>query len=696
MASGSFPFWNPRIAAGQPLAANPAYETFYPFHWTIFLPDFDLGFRLAVILHFYLAAIGTYLLLRSLRCRIAPALFGAVTLVLGGTFLSLTNLLPFLFSVTWLPWIGYFWVRSNIPLAALSLGMLLLAADQSMIVQAGALLVAYGVYRKGWRSLVTSAIVIALAILVGSAQIIPALDHQRDSVRSQPLPYNVAASWSLGPQRPLEMLFPNLDSWYSPDLTLVWSHKSHPEFPLPLVLNYYPGLLAGVLILAGLIARVRGWVFVATWSGCSYLLALGRFGPLFRFLYDAGVRSIRYPEKFFVSAIFVLSIFAAIVAEELDRNEALRRIALMVCGTIVIVSIALWAASHATSYATAFASVWGESNSLFITASRRGWMLSSVMSAILLTLLFIRPRAGLLAIFVLIDLGMRIGGLTPRIEREYFDPPPIARLLQSEHRPIRIYNDALWSREHNRLPLASLRERWWAIRNGMIPRMEEIWGFEGIFDGDFDLTNLLPSHELTRAFLAAPAQRRPLLLALAAVSEVGVIAPREPSTFSNPREYTYVRFTPFPGNARFYFADQLIAARDFVRALSSQATISTHAAFVETPFPPASGRVVRAIEHPNAIDLDVESAANALLVIAVTRHKYWQATIDGVPAVLHPTNIAFQSVVVPRGRHHVALRYRNPLIVIFGIVSIVSAAALLAIAVGGGFRSRAPRPPSQR
>ena len=629
VASGHFPFWNPRISAGQPLAANPAYQTFYPFQWTIFLPDFDLGFRLAIILHFYLAAIGTYLLLRSLGTRIPAALFGAITFVLGGTFLSLTNLLPFLFSAAWLPWIGFFWRRSNFPLTALSLGMLLLAGDQTMILQAGALLCAYALYRGNLKRALAA---IALAILVGAVQLIPALDLQRDSVRSQPIPYQVASSWSLGPQRPLEILFPNIDSWYSSTLTLIWSRRSHPEFPLPLILNYYPGLLAGVLILAGFIARARGWTFAASWAAFSFLLALGRFGPLFPILYKLGVRSIRYPEKFFVSAVFVLTIFAALVFDDFDR---VRRIVLVICGGVAIVSILMWALTRPAL----FSALWGESNALFITASRRGWILSAVMSAVLLALVFIGNRA-LFALFILIDLGIRIGGLAPRMEHEYYDPPPIARSLRPG---TRIYNDAVWTREHVSLPIAPLRARLWALRNGMLPRMEEIWGFEGIFEGDYDLTNLLPTADLTRTFRSAPPEQRAAMLAMAGVTEVAFLYPRDPAAFSDAREYSYVRFQPFPGNSRYGFA----------------------------------GKIVRVSEQPNAIDLDVESGNETTLIIAITRHKYWKAMIDGTPAAIHPANIAFQAIDVPRGRHHVALRYRNPLVIIFGVVSLVTVLSLL-------------------
>ncbi len=118
-------------------------------------------------------------------------------------------------------------------------------------------------------------------------------------------------------------------------------------------------------------------------------------------------------------------------------------------------------------------------------------------------------------------------------------------------------------------------------------------------------------------------------------------------------------------------------------------------AFVDAaPFTPAVARILRAVERPNAIDFDVDAASEALLVIAVTRHKYWTASVDGAYAELHPANFAFQGIRVPSGRHRVALRYRNPLVVVFGGLSAVSAAALIALAVAVGPHSREPQRPS--
>ena len=56
--SGEFPSWNPLLAAGQPMAANPDYSVFYPPQWLTLLPGYDFGYRLHIVVHFYIAAIG--------------------------------------------------------------------------------------------------------------------------------------------------------------------------------------------------------------------------------------------------------------------------------------------------------------------------------------------------------------------------------------------------------------------------------------------------------------------------------------------------------------------------------------------------------------------------------------------------------------------------------------------------------------
>src|SRR4029077_16504782 len=240
-------------------------------------------------------------------------------------------------------------------------------------------------------------------------------------------------------------------------------------------------------------------------------------------------------------------------------------------------------------------------------------------------------------------------------------------------RGARLYNDADWRLMLLGTPRIPVEQRAWRVRNGLLPETQALWGIDGVLESDITLTNLLPSIEFSHVYWSAQFAHRndlvPALLAMAGTTHVAEL--RDATSPDDP-----IRIVALPANRRFYFADQ-IANGSLFQMFDRR--YSPHVAFTDLkPFAPAPGRILRAIERPNAIDFDVEASGQALLVISVTRHKYWNGSLDGMPWPPHPANAAFQCMVIPPGTPHVALRYRNPLVVSFGFVSLLSAAALLA------------------
>jgi hypothetical protein len=689
---GSFPFWNPYFSGGQPLAANPAYSAFYPIPWLALLSDGFHALGVITVLHYLIAAVGMFCLLRSLRLHPLASAFGAISFALGGTLLSLNNLLTVLYAMSWTPWLALFARRffrerrrSDFALAALVLGLILLTGEQSMILQCGALVAVYAIYRsRNVRAIVPAAALCAAALLVGLAQIGPALDHQGDSKRAAPITYSEATTWSLLPARPLELLDPAIFSHFAPDAIYYWP-REHPS-RLPWLFSIYPGLLASVLIVAGLARRIRGWAFAGAVSIVSYAVAIGRHTPLYRVLYLLGLRSLRYPEKFILTAIFVLTVFAAIAADEFLRDAAFRRTTFIVS----IILAALAAAVLAFASSPLFTYVWGPNSDMAqIAIEAHAGALTALVTAIgLVLILALRNRLALclalLSLFVLADLGSRVRTIAPRIEESLYTPPRLARALATEPQPVRIFNDASWQLFVRPAPLAQAAQAWQA-RNAVLPEAQALWGIESALEIDLAGTDLAPSAAYASLFFDARrlghrdvVQR---LLALAGVTHL--IMTRDAVSIDNP-----VRVLRFPG-MRYYFADQLLPTPQITAPNASRS-----AAFVDRPFAPGAGRVLRVSEHGNGIDLDVEAASNAALIISITRHKYWRAAIDGNPAPLYAANVAFQAITIPRGAHHVSLRYRNPVIVICGMISLLTVAALLVIAVAGALHSRGLPSPS--
>jgi hypothetical protein len=622
-ARDGFPFWNPRFAAGQPLAANPAFAVFYPPHWLVLLPNFLFACAAETAAHFLLAAAGMFLLLRSLRLRVEAAAFGAVTYAWSGVLLSLTNVPPYLFAMTWWPWLGLFANRfferrrrADFALAALALGMIVLVGEPATILESGALLGAFALCRLRVRpALGWTAAICAAALFAGAATLVPAADFARDTSRGSAIGYDAVTRWSLEPAAPLELAGVPVDS-------------SDPS-GRPWVASWYCGMLVPALLIAGFVHRVRGWQFAAIVAAAGYALAIGRHAPFLRLLYLAGLKAIRFPEKWFLPAAFVLIVFAAMAAGRVLDDARVRR-------TVHIAAAAL----------------------IFVNAI--GGMSISVATAIALTLiLFARGRLlpVLLAAFVLVDLGARTHTVAPRIDGAFYtDVPAIARGMDPH---ARIYHDGNWQAYAAQRPPSTDR-----MHHGMYPDMQALWGFDGVLEPDVAMLNLRPAADFLNLFIHARFGERhdlvPMLLAFAGATHV---------IDANDRVLPLA-------HRKLTMATSLVAAN----RIHEPHTWPRGTAFVEQPFAAAPARVEAVRETASSVDADVAAAGRALLVIAITPHKYWRATIDGAPAPLVRANVGFQAVAVPAGRHHVALRYRNPLIVVCGIVSLIAALALSATA----------------
>lgn len=715
---GEFPFWNPYVNGGQPLAANPGYEVFYPPQWLLTMGSFRDAFHLVIVLHYPLAAAGMFLLLRALGVRPLVACFGGFSYALGGPMLSMGSLIPFLYAMAWLPWVAWLFRRavhkttiSAILAAGLALGVILLIADVSMILQAGGLVAIYALFaarkQRSPRPIAIAAATILLATLIGSVQIVPALEHQRDSGRSRPLSFATANQWSMPPYRPIEMVWPTLFGAASPDVAFQWGLiYLYPKEAWPWVMNLYPGILAAVLILAGFAARVRGTLFVATAAIIGYLLAIGRFGFLFPLLYRAGLQSLRYPEKFILTTMFVLAVFAGVVAEEAIRDATVRNAAFIVTAIVTSITAIVVALTMAPGYPRWFARVWSlRAIDLDLAARFRSGMLLTLALAAMVTIVLATERISpslrilMLALIVVVDLGSRVEGWLPRITADYYDRPPVTRALKGF---VRIYNAAEWQTLHAKprpLPAGILP---WMTRNGLFPSWETTFGFDGAVDTDVTTTNLLPSADFAALFHAAESRRAdriPLLLQMAGASHLGRLQSLDPAIVDDPRRFDEiepVRFVETRNSGPYYFAERLIEG-DMKQAIFSDAPLSIRTAFVPVKsFQPAKGQVLSSTRTANTIALDVTASGRAFLVLAVTPHRYWTATIDGKPAALHAANIGFQGLIVGAGRHHIEMRYRNSLVIACAWVSSMAAALSIMVAIGAALRSTAQPPHSPR
>ena len=347
---GAFPFWNPYFSAGQPLAANPAYQVFYPLHWLILLPSFHFGFQLHIVVHFVIAALGMYLPLRGLGASPIASTFGAAVFVLSGPYLSVATKLPMLFALSWMP-LALGCARRAIDrpsgrrfaIAALILSLQLIIAEPMIVAQTWMFIAGYAIWRWNWRKdLLTIGGLALAALLVAAVQLIPAIDFARDSVRSNAFTYEDVADWSMPGSRLVELGLPSV---FRPDAIKTMYRGRTEAF----VMEMYIGVFALLLAIAGILTGIRGARIVVIAMTVATLLAMGEHTPLLKLLYATHViRSIRYPEKWIVGGAFVLIVWAALLFDLLlERDRRLMRTMLTVSVIwLAVVLIAFLSASH--------------------------------------------------------------------------------------------------------------------------------------------------------------------------------------------------------------------------------------------------------------------------------------------------------------------------------------------------------------
>jgi len=727
---GEFPYWNRFFSGGQPIAANPEHEVFYPLTWLILLPSYDFGYRLHILIHIYIGLLGMYALLRSMDIRPFPAWFGAMSWGLGGLYLSYINLLPILFCAAWLPltclFVRRFLLRRNVrdfAAASLFLGLQFLIGEPTTVMQTGLLIGLYALYR-GWYSVprisksitrvIWIAIISATGFAIGAAQMLPALDHVHDSARSRPFEFDLVSAWSMPWSKFGELVYPNILGHISINRVMwYWGGGLYKGMGSPFLFSIYVGILVVALCIGGAFVRPRGGRLVLIVCLLSSLFALGGHTPLLRLLYDAGIAtSVRYPEKFALMGIFAMILFASQMLDRiLDGDDAIRDGALGFVAAATAIALTFAIIGFTPLYGRLFMKTWGLTAGpqamREIVVSDFDWVVAVLRGAIAFALLwYVRMRNRRVwiiaaALFVAADLGYTLEELNPRMPRRFFDPPPAAAQFPQNRRDFRVFHESDWygTEDPARQYFSTGDAVYWVVRNGLFPMTPAGSRLQTVLERDYDKTALLPTIDFTDAvWNVKRSGRADWYVPFMSMSNAWYRAVYRPfdaqkkKIGGNFKKSDPVQFLETLHYPRYYFADQIVplaSVKDFSDKLSS-GNYTAQAAFVTQPaFVPARGIVHNVTETANTARLDVESFGQGFLVMSVTTHKYWTVRVDGNRVPQMPVNLAYQGIVVTPGRHIVTMEYANPLAQIGMIISGSFAGILLLLLIF--YRARAAR-----
>ncbi len=348
--SGQLPLWNPYIYCGIPLFATLQAGFLYPFSILFYFLPFNLGFNWFIIIHYFLAAVFTYLLMRHYGTDRLASFFSGMVFAFSGYLLSVSNMNTSLSSVIWLPLALLFWDRflgigkeerekegeggdnkiTSNPCSSLIslisvLSLMFLGGEPTIFYSTFLILLIYALFMDKTSKLLY---LLALPVVVAgvlAVQVLPLFEYITNSVRTWRTEFGFISHSSFPAREALNFVFPNffgnfLEGTYVKEILgndlQTW------------ILSPYIGVLPVFLAVIALFKRSRKVYFFLFTALVFLLLAFGHYTPFYKLLFYSvpWLSAIRYPVKFLFFPTFAAAVLAGWGLTELAGNLKKREI----------------------------------------------------------------------------------------------------------------------------------------------------------------------------------------------------------------------------------------------------------------------------------------------------------------------------------------------------------------------------------
>ncbi len=350
-AHGGIPEWNPYIMGGMPYISAMHGDIFYPTAWLRWFLPTDTAMNLGFAVHFVLAGVFAYALLRAFRFSWTAAVTGGVAYQLTGILASLVN--P--------GHDGKLFVSALAPLALLALvrairdrrrewyGVMALVVGLALISPhyqlTYYLLVACGLWtlwlvflspeKPGgawWKPLTLALAAVLVGLALSAIQALPFWEYipwsPRGAAVSSSQGWDYATNFSLPPVELFTTILPEfngvIENYWGPNPL-----KFHSE---------YLGVVVLALAIFGWGNRERRPLLIgfAAIGGLFFLISLGRYTPFYLLWYEVMpmMKKVRAPGMAFYLVALPVAVMAAAGVEQLVARRTSSRLILGVFGTL--------------------------------------------------------------------------------------------------------------------------------------------------------------------------------------------------------------------------------------------------------------------------------------------------------------------------------------------------------------------------
>ena len=627
---GEIPWWEPYAYCGRPFAANMQTEVFYPFRALTALAGTarDTGgmyylLELEEFLHVFLAAALAYWMALRFGLNRPAALLTGLVYSLGSFFASQAEHIGELETAAWLPlaWGALYGLRKNCGrrdflalTAALVLAVLAGCAPMTMTVffAVFALALALVLTRAARPALFAMAMAaMALAVCLCAFVLIPATQFSLASVA------RYRSEWrGTGGGIPLAALW----SLIRPDYLGIFNPAGY-KGPYEITLLYlYCGILPLFMALAAaVLRRTRVKAAVVLCLGAAGVWMLGDSTPIGVWLYKmlpGMIRAAFYPQFLMPAFALAAALLAGFGLAQCVRSAKLAYVVVAVCAADLIL----------VGSGRPF-NVQPLSDNLVATDDSFEGRTETLRTLRELTYTAVPPYR-IDTIDDSIDWAVRAAITRLPIATGY-DPQALLRFTQAR---LAVADGQRWGAyyqaQHPDSPmLAAMNVKYLLSRKPAIPAP------------NLRLERELPGRLVYRNLAALP------------------------------RFYLVPRVVCAPGMEE---AARLVRRAGWDPA--AEAVVECGAAAPPGPLSASPSAVTNVQYAGNALSLDIAAPGDAFLATAETHYPAWKAYIDGKPAPILYTNVAFRGVFVPGGRHRVEMRYSPA---VFEVSALVSLAAMV-------------------
>ncbi|NLV32747.1 MAG: YfhO family protein [Acidobacteria bacterium] len=734
-AQGGFPLWNPHIALGQPMLANPNYMAFYPTNLLhLFLP-FNYAFKLHFVLHPILGGLGLYFLQRRLDIRPAAAFTGALAYELSGTVISFLNLYNIVPAVALLPWIAWAFLgalqqrpfkRSLLFGALLALEILAfepLMAQCLLLLLAG--MAALHLLEQTDRPAALRRILrvglsgAAFALGLAAVQVLPTLELLPLSARGA-LDYAEAGGWSTHPLDLLGVIVPNLfGHFYTIGFVQSWGEAFHHGRESYLV-SFFLG--TGVILLAAVSmasARRKLLAVLTALATAGLILSLGSHLPFHQWMFhNVPFFSLgRYPSKFFLLAALALCILSSLGVESLlERSESRKirnRKGLAVPALVLAGLGACFLAWFKTHPEVLERWIRAAGDPAGNGVKDYDWILSFLWNALLTSTLFSaiygtlllmahRIQYRLLILLIplliaaeLIPANLRLTPLISEANINHVSEMNRTIAEKGPKEPFRVVPPLLMQsggpQPNLRFQAPNQSSAWLTLYYRMTgqPMYGIMDGIHYSVDHSVDSLNTKESETLWEEIRRLPQPKRldplrrlnsPWILSMEPLAFEGLTPIVSMDTISQRQVHAYwlqqsLQRAYFTSGTEFVPSPDAALERLLDPSFAAGAAVILEGEGSSRSGTPGAGSVTLKGYSSTRVVCEVSADLDGHLVLLDSYYPGWEARVDGKPAEIRRANYAFRAVPVAAGRHVVEFRY-CPRVFYLGLV--ISAVFLLA------------------